>query len=92
MNFEIWPIFGVFDLGRPHKQVTSWPLFWKADVRSVILIYNLPTFSELWNLSLNDPKFEIWPQSKIFQLKKFWRLTDHFELSLVKIEQSTVFN
>ena len=102
MTLEIWPIFGIFDLGWP--LLTSWslflkswrqerhfdihfihfrwllkydlfsefltsgdlcwprdPFFWKADVKRVILIYNLPTFNDFWNLTLNDPKFEIWP-------------------------------
>ena len=81
--FEIWPISGIFDLGWP--LVTSWPLFWKADVKSVILICNLPTFNELWNLTLTGPKFEIWPQTNFFLKKKIWRLTDHFELLFLKI-------
>ena len=31
--------------------VTSRPLFWKADVKSVILIYNLSILKEVWNLT-----------------------------------------
>ena len=42
------------------------PFFWKADAKSVILIYNLPTFNEFWNLTLNDPKFVIWLLTQIF--------------------------
>ena len=72
MNFEIRRIFRIFDLG--------WPLFWKADFKRVILIYNLPIFNELWNFTLNDSKFEIRLQTKIFVLKLCLGLTDHFEL------------
>ena len=36
---------------------TSRPLFWEADVKSVILIFILATFNELRNLTLNDLKF-----------------------------------
>ena len=81
LKFKIWPIFRIFDLGWP--PMTSWLLFsWKADVKTVILIYNLPTFNELRNLTLNDPKFVIWPQTQIFS-----DFTDHFELLLVKINR-----
>ena len=51
-------LFLIFDLG-----------FFKAHVKSLILIINLPTFNELRNLTPNDPRFEIWPQTKIFDLK-----------------------
>ena len=53
--------------------LTSGDLWWprdtfqqKADVKSVILIYKLTPFSEVRNLTLNDPKFVIWPQTQIF--------------------------
>ena len=49
------------DLGWPRE-----PIFWKAYVKSVILIYNSPAFNEVRNLTLNDPKFVIWPQTQIF--------------------------
>ena len=106
ITFEVWPIFGIFDLGWPlltsfhlflkslrqERQfdiyfiifyqsskfdlfwgfLTSGDLFWprvtffqKADAETVILIYSLPIFNEVRNLTLNDPKFEIWPQTKI---------------------------
>ena len=60
INFEIWLIFQIFDLGWP--LVTSWPRFLKADVKSIILMFILTTYNEFRNLTLNDPKFEIWPQ------------------------------
>ena len=66
-TFENWPFFGIFDLRWP--LLTSWPLFWKAYVKSVILIYNFPSFNDFWNLTLNDPKFEIYPKPKIALLE-----------------------
>ena len=52
---------------------TAVDLLWPRDtfcqktyVKSVILIYNLPPFDEVRNLTLNDPKFVIWPQTQIF--------------------------
>ena len=51
------------------------PFFWKADVKSVILMYNLPTFNDFKNLTLNDPKFVIWPQT---QNSSSW---NHFQVN-----------
>ena len=55
-KFEIWPFLGIFDLGWPFLNSGDlwWPrdpFFWKADVTSVILIYDLPTLNEVWNLT-----------------------------------------
>ena len=66
-KLKIWPIFQIFGLGWP--RVTSWPLFWNSDVKSVLLIYDLPTFNVLWNLTLNEPKFVIWPQIQFFSIE-----------------------
>ena len=69
------------------------PFFWKADVKGVILIYNLPTFDDFWNLTLNDPKFVIWPQTKIFSSG------NHNQVLLIilsyrsrKLVESVIFN
>ena len=69
------------------------PFFWKADVKSVILIYNLPTFNDFWNLTLNDPKFEIWP------LTQFFFTRNHYQVLLIilsylstKLIKSVIFN
>ena len=83
--------FGIFDFGWPF--MTSRRLFWKTDVKSVILIYNLPPFHEIRNLTLNDPKFEIWPQTKIF----FTRKNSYVLLIILSycswnLVQSTIFN
>ena len=52
INLKIWPIFGVSDLGWPRD-----PFVRKADVKSVILIYNLYKLIYNW-YTMN---FEIWP-------------------------------
>ena len=63
-KFEIWPFWGFS---------TSADFLWprdtfsqKADVKSVILIYNSLPFDDVQNWTLNDPKFVIWPQTQIF--------------------------
>ena len=66
-----------------------WPrdtFYQNADVKCVILIYNLPHFNEVRNLTLNKPKFVIWPQTQIFYKKLFWDFTDHLELLFVAID------
>ena len=68
MTFEIWPIFGIFDLGWP--LLTSWPLFlksWRQERHFDI------QFTTLQRLLKFDPK---WPQ--IFNLTPnlnffFWK-------------------
>ena len=53
-----------------------WPrdyFFRKVDVKRVILIYKLPPLRKIWNLTQNDPKFEIWHQTRNF-LRKFFVL------------------
>ena len=51
-----------------------WDTFYqKADVESVILIYNLTPFNKVRILTLNDPKFVIWPQTRIFYLEIIFR-------------------
>ena len=67
--------------------MTFEPPFWKAYVKSVIMIYNYLTFNELRNLTLNDSKFLIWPQNKIFYWKLFSDFIEKVELSFVKIDQ-----
>ena len=57
-------------------QVTSGGLF-KAGVKSV-------TFNEVRKLTLNDPKFVIWPRTQIFYKKFSLDLTYYFELLFVK--------
>ena len=133
MTFEIWPIFGNFDLGWP--LLTSWPLFlkswrqerhfdipftyfqwflkfdlffefltscdlcwprdpffWKAYVKSVILIYHLLTFNDFWNLTYF---WNFWPRvtfvdlvtpffEKLMSRASFWytiyQLSMNFEI------------
>ena len=51
-----------------------WPrdhFFWKVDAKSVILIYKFPTLRKIWNLTQNDPKFEIWHQTGNFSSRFF---------------------
>ena len=65
----------------------SWPwhyFFWQVEVKSVILIYNLPTFNEVRNFTQNEPSFEILPQMTPnpkfgFKWPQIWKLTpdDH---------------
>ena len=69
INFISWKlkVFEIFDIWWP--RMTLPPLFWKADVKSVILTYNSSTFNELQNLTLNESKFVIWPWTKIFSVE-----------------------
>ena len=44
-----------------------WPwhqLLWKADAKSFILIYDLQTSRQFWNLTQNVPELVIWPQTQ----------------------------
>ena len=54
-------VLAIFDLVWPWYQ-----LLWKADAKSFILIYDLQTLLQFWNLTQNDPKFVIWPQTQNF--------------------------
>ena len=90
-KLKIWPIFQIFDLG--WSRVTSWPLFWNSDVKSVLLIYDLPTFNVLWNLTLNEPKFVIWPQIQFFFNRNYSEIPliilSYFLLRLVNLCDKT---
>ena len=70
MTFEIWPIFEIFELGWP--LLPSWPLFWKADIESVILIYHLSIFNDFWNLTYFQ---NFWPWVTFVDLLTpfFWK-------------------
>ena len=82
-KFVIWPFLGF---------LTSVDLPWPRDTypqkvyfKSVILIYNLSPFNEVRNLTLNDPKFVIWPQTQIFPTENNFKLSN-FELFFAKID------
>ena len=70
-----------------------WPrvtFFQKADAKTVILIYSLPIFNEVRNLTLNDPKFESWPIFGIFDLG--WPLLTSWSLFLKSLRQERQFD